>query len=176
MMKKNIFETLNYEQEYNKAEDYILWIKATENYKLSNIPHVLYKYRLHRNQTEHKSQQESANRARKVMLKKIACHLNKVEFNIFVKIALYQYIPISEFELVINKILTANKISKYLDQNELKKVIAMRYWAIVNQNSYQGLDVFYKFHFSPYKRLLCVSRLNYIHFFIKCLIHYPNKK
>lgn len=58
MIRKQVLNEKNfrYNPEYSKMEDYDLWIRISREYKLSNVPNVLLKYRTHSEQvTKNKS-------------------------------------------------------------------------------------------------------------------------
>ncbi|MBU3638548.1 glycosyltransferase [Polynucleobacter sp. AP-RePozz3-80-G7] len=56
MMRSNTLKKLGYDSNCEKAEDYDLWVRATQaGYKLTNVPKVLLKYRRHEAQITSKS-------------------------------------------------------------------------------------------------------------------------
>jgi len=62
LMTKKFTQTFSYLEEWNKAEDYDLWVRAIQaGYQISNVPQFLYKYRLHENQISTLSQSIQGN-------------------------------------------------------------------------------------------------------------------
>jgi glycosyltransferase involved in cell wall biosynthesis len=56
MMRTNVIKKLGYDSNCEKAEDYDLWVRATQaGYKLTNVPKVLLEYRRHEAQITSKS-------------------------------------------------------------------------------------------------------------------------
>jgi glycosyltransferase involved in cell wall biosynthesis len=52
MMRTSLLKELKYDENCEKAEDYDLWVRAAQaNWKMTNVPEVLLKYRIHAAQT-----------------------------------------------------------------------------------------------------------------------------
>jgi glycosyltransferase involved in cell wall biosynthesis len=52
MMRTSFLKELKYDESCEKAEDYDLWVRAVQsNWKMTNVPEVLLKYRIHAAQT-----------------------------------------------------------------------------------------------------------------------------
>lgn len=59
VMKKKVARDLGYLSEWDKVEDYDLWVRAVKNnYKMMNVQEVLLKYRVHNNQVSEKHSRE----------------------------------------------------------------------------------------------------------------------
>jgi hypothetical protein len=50
MARREVFDTFQYREGYNLAEDYDLFVRALPRFRLANIPEVLLRYRRHRQQ------------------------------------------------------------------------------------------------------------------------------
>lgn len=47
MARREVFETFAYREDYNLAEDYDLFVRAGQRFRLANVPEVLLRYRRH---------------------------------------------------------------------------------------------------------------------------------
>lgn len=47
MARREVFEAFTYREEYNLAEDYDLFVRASQRFRLANVPQVLLRYRRH---------------------------------------------------------------------------------------------------------------------------------
>ncbi|OAP71945.1 glycosyltransferase [Psychrobacter sp. SHUES1] len=69
MLKKGVFNNIQYKSEYKVAQDYQLWIDIINSgFRVGNLPEVLMKYRLHEEQASNTKlilQQETAKEIRK---------------------------------------------------------------------------------------------------------------
>lgn len=50
MARREVFEAFTYRDDYNLAEDYDLFVRAGQRYRLANVPEVLLRYRRHAQQ------------------------------------------------------------------------------------------------------------------------------
>ncbi len=126
MIKKAVFHQFLYEQEYKKAEDYALWVKAIDSFKFHNIPEVLLRYRIHNNQTNVIEQRVIAKEIRTIMLNKIDCHLNSQEFNLLNKISHCDELfptDLKATNFLIKKILQANALRNYFASHALYSIL-----------------------------------------------------
>lgn len=169
LIRKSFFDTYQYEDKYNKAEDYVLWTKAVRTHMFANIPTVLLKYRLHNNQTDSSIQTSQADLGRLIMLDNIGCNLSDTECVNFNKLATYQFISVKEMESLWGEISRSNSVSAFLESRLLENALIMRYWAVLNRNTEKGLPLFKEFSKSKLNSLKQVSILKKIEFFVKCL-------
>lgn len=88
IFRKSLLEKhdLSYNEEAEHAEDYDLWVRASELFDLANIPEVLLSYRVHKNQVsaENSSMQKAtADKTRKILLSKLALSFNDEQMKMF---------------------------------------------------------------------------------------------
>jgi len=92
MMRSNVFQKIKYQEVFNKAEDYALWVEAVDTFRFANLPEYLLKYRRHRSQTDQEIQTSAADTIRKIMFEKSFCADDAASINRINKIATHQYI------------------------------------------------------------------------------------
>ncbi len=172
IMKKALFDELEYEQKYEKAEDYALWIRASNKYRLSNINSVLLKYRIHTSQTQKNVQIKKANAIRAEQLSSFGDIIGPNEIDILNMLATYSYVLPIEIRAFRKKILLLNKNKIFFNDKLLKEEIGKRYWWMLNANTKLGLRVFFDYRMSPVNQDIRVTILEKLKFFLKCIIRY----
>lgn len=174
IIRKVIFNKFMYEQSYNKAEDYKLWVDISKKYKIVNIPFFLLRYRLHSSQTgavNNQYQLNITNKIRKEVLSDFGLIYEEQEFNTHVAISHYQIIDLFEAEKWLVKIITHNKRVNYFSHEFLIKIITRHWFYIVNQHTDKGLGIFIHYLFRsslPIKKSLISS----VKLFVKCFTQY----
>jgi glycosyltransferase involved in cell wall biosynthesis len=126
-----------YSKEYPHAEDYELWYRLSQNYKLANLNLVLYLYRIHEDQVTKKFDKvknESANNVRKSMLLKIMPDANEEEINfhlnVVANINLKSKLDLNKVLDWFEKLVQSNKKSNYMDDTALRQVLSEK-WALI---------------------------------------------
>jgi len=172
MMKRSIFDTYEYPDNFPKAEDYALWTKLVEYYKFSNIPICLLHYRLHSDQTGE-------------IYNSIQFNSSKMALNIFfsnVKIGTVQEIhcqmwqhkvvPLQDVEDWLISLKKINSKKKIFDEISLYNTLFNQWWIMNNlQPTFDLLSMFHFYKSSLYmpKKLSLILHLKFI---IKSLIFY----
>lgn len=174
--KRALFDRFKYSEEYEKAEDYFLWVQLINDKTLANIPHVLLNYRLHIKQTDKSTQSNITNKVRKVMLARVGCDLTDAELDLFFNISNFKYVPISSIGSIFSKILMANQKSQYISHKILERTLSNRFWMIVNKSTYKGMTIFFQSLYSPIRNYNPLSFQAYAKLFIKCLFRYSHEK
>jgi len=180
MMRKNLFKkfNLNYDQTLKYGEDYDLWMRASYNFPIRNIPKVLLFYRIHRNNTSQIFKKEmniSAYRVRIEILKRLGITQSKEEER------LHNYFFPEEGETVVDflakeerwliKILEANKKSSVYKTSSLNKVVHERWRVICGMNAKNGFFVYKKYKNSPLFKIGGLKRYwDGSKIFIKCFL------
>jgi glycosyltransferase involved in cell wall biosynthesis len=85
---------LRYSRAATHAEDYNLWVDASDHFRLANVPEVLFHYRFHAKQTSNVSaatQSQTADVVRRKLLKKLGVGFSDVEFRVHSKFASYSW-------------------------------------------------------------------------------------
>lgn len=133
---KNNFK---YDKSFVHAEDFALWVKASEKVKVSNYQQILLKYRIHQEQTpkKHKlSQENSSWKIRKYQLNKLKIKPNKKQKAIHQQLSCWsKELSFFDFWTVGNwlrLILISNLKTKYYDQKSLIKVVGERWAGIIS--------------------------------------------
>ncbi|WP_052746042.1 glycosyltransferase family 2 protein [Sulfurovum lithotrophicum] len=172
IFRSTVFEHINYEEAYNKAEDYALWVELSKEHTLHNLPLYLLQYRLHPGQTESTRQFEVANMVRKKMLNNLNCSLKTDQIKSFTNIVLGKAVEIDKMDDVFTVILEANNRTIFIDDKTLKIIIEEKFWHNLLINVKCNAKVFYK-NGSILKKY---SMRKYFKSFFKCIIGYKNDK
>lgn len=172
LIRAEIAKKYQYKNEHLFAEDYALWVELSEVTKFHNLPSYLLKYRLHQSQTDKQEQLRAASRVRKMMLANIGCNLDEQEFTIFERIARGLQSKIDEAGPLLNKILSSNLKSKYLEQKALEAIIGDKFWSILNNDKEYSLQKLAIFAKSPFRKYIALPAIYRFKFFTKCLINY----
>ena len=176
IMKKSIFKTNQYDEKYNKAQDYALWVNLLRTYTFHNIPICLLRYRLHEKQAEQDVQFNFANEIRDVVLKMLGCSFSNEQMRNYIDIASYKFVRVRECEEILRKILISNQKTKVVQQNKLESFLGKRFLENINLCRKYSLGMFYEYRKSVLKSYTEVNKLRDVKLFIKCLIGYSNAK
>lgn len=139
MIRKSVFDKyeLSYDQAYEYAEDYALWVEMAKHSQLANIPKVLLKYRQHSTQVSkaRKQAQTKANEKIKLsLLKNLLKSYTQSEADIHLKsVSWYKGADGETLSLVrswYQKLLIANQASKIYSSKIFKGELADRWVAI----------------------------------------------
>lgn len=177
IIRKSFFDKAVYSLEYQKAEDYYLWVENSNESKYANIPEVLLYYRLHEFQTGQVSydmQLKLSNDIRKKFLKTFGMEMSIEEYDIHEKISRGLYVDMYKAELWLHKLYLQNESNKLFDEEALKTYLDAKWWLIVNNSTFLGIKTFLnhpksKLNFYP------KSIIKNTKFLIKCLIRYKMK-
>ncbi len=181
LMKKSFFENILYDETYNKAEDYALWLSTIDTKKFVNIPIVLYQYRLHEEMTNivaRDKQIKAADRVRQSMFSKLKLIPTKNEWRLH-KALVDRKLDINDFLALIvwiEKIVDANNRTGYFDEEGLILSIREYLWQLHSQNTWLGLVVFRHYFMLAKKYRKKMGPKKTIRFFVKCMLHYKYKK
>lgn len=168
MIRKSFFDTFLYEEEYNKAEDYALWMKSCDTHKFHNLPDELLRYRFHPNQTVSDIQIQVAGKIRQELLRRV--FLNEIHqplLDTFEQIIRNDNISPDEAEVCLWEILEANKSSHYFNQQMLTKELAMLLWAFIKNKKKTKLLYNYFKNSALLKKIKLPMRIR-LKFFLRC--------
>lgn len=112
--KSVIDEGFLYDNEFDKVEDYYLWIKISEKYKLCSLKDVLVKYRIHENQITQNYSDEYKHKFYKV--KKYQLDKMNVDYTDDEIFAYFSYC-INEFDVNIHFVDFCNLLNKIFVNN-----------------------------------------------------------
>ncbi len=147
--KEELGDYLYYSKDYPHAEDYELWFRLSERFKLANLDSAQYLYRIHSEQVTSKFDKikiESANKVRKSLLLKILPDANEDEIEFHLKIASNLYSKSNlDFGMVriwFDKLLTSNKKTNYFNDKAFKKVLTEKWVEICIAN--RNIPIWFK--------------------------------
>ncbi len=142
-MKKFRSLNLNYDINAIHAEDYNLWVKASDYFNLGNVPEVLLLYRVHRQQTcqaQSKRQEQTTAAVRKKMLGKMGIVVSDDELELHSEISNYSWKKSHSF---------------YIDSKrwfkKLEEMVDPRYKKAVKRECSQRLIQLHQYVFGRYR-------------------------
>ena len=164
IIRTDIFksEKFYYDKYFIHSEDYELWTRVINKYKVTNINEVILKYRTHQNQISQKysrEQCEGVRECQKNQLFRIGINSTDEQLDLHNSLAQLDFINNKDYLLNIEKwlleIIDKNSISKFYDEGSLKIVVS-KWW-----NNVAGSLINKK---APVKLDILKSRLTYINF------------
>lgn len=145
MARKELFEEykFRYDESFRQAQDYELIARVTRKFRIGICPHVLLKYRTHKEQVSVKatgSQFVNADRVRSFLLGELDIRLTNDENTFYHKLVLEQHTEdVQDFAKVrtlLEKIMEQNRKKKIYQQEKLEKTMreALCIWVIRNKS------------------------------------------
>lgn len=188
MFRKQIFIThkLQYNSEFEPAEDYNLWTKVISFGEIANIPEVLLQYRIHNSQVSQKRsllQKHKANLCIQTMLYKPLEEITKEDIAISDLALQTKILPTTNtLYQVINwfeQLIAANKKNTFYKKSEFNVFISLKKTNLIR------LFFLFRYSYNP-KILFCFLLLSpknrqslffaeQIKLFIKCIIFWRSK-
>ena len=175
LAKREFYEDIKYENEYNRAQDYALWVRGFRKYRYANIPEVLYLYRRYDKENKESQKAEMAIKVKELMLSYMGDIFDREDAVVLSEIADYRYIDIDRIADTYNKIITRNQKLKIFDDKLLRDELSKRLWWMLNSNTDRGVKLFMEYNKSPLSKLVKVSTVQKYKFFIKSLIGYSKR-
>ncbi|SHG24183.1 glycosyltransferase family 2 protein [Dysgonomonas macrotermitis] len=178
MIRKEVLEENQFDQNYLHAEDYDLWCRIARKHIVGNIPQFLLMYRWHdRNVSVLNSQRQNEAKEKIIRRELEFIGLNPDEKEIFLhKVSFSQFdskekevkssfSDFGELNKWFSKIIEANKKSKRYDENALIAFLWSR-WIVVciAQKKYRKI---YKPRFAPFKISIWIETFRQIVFLSK---------
>lgn len=155
MAKREVFESFDYREGYNLAEDYDLYIRALARFRVANVPAILLRYRRHK---------EQATCARRTKMEEVTCRIrlqalaaqgieaSPEEQRIHNLIRAPQSIcSMEDFERIEAWLL---KLIGRLDQAEARRTIASQWTRAAVRAAPLGWAMWQKYRASPLRKLL----------------------
>ena len=177
LMKKNIFEAHKYPENFQKAQDYALWIKLIKNYKFANLPEPLLKYRIHKNQISTKQN----TRQKEFALNALSDYYQIIGFNTspkFLKISTYLFLghilPLSDTESWMKQLIDLNARTHFFEEHSLEKSLFSIWKAQVFAQTSYDMKTWIKFYTSPVYMPKQLTILMHLKFIFKCIIKHKN--
>lgn len=177
LIRSNVLQNNYFDSEYKHAEDYELWCRISNSYKIANIPHYLLSYRWHSTNvsvTNAKVQEDIKNKIIRRELHNIGLdpsekelHLHKVTFLQFdskSKKSTDVFDDYTQLDSWFQKIIDANKNKQRYDESSLLAFLWSRWIVLcISQKKYSKI---LKPKFVPYKLSVLKKTLKLI-FFLK---------
>lgn len=127
MIRKSFLDKYNikYDRRLKKAEDYKMWVQLSERGGVTNIHENLFRYRAHDKQTSSVLRTKDVSEYDWIVMKeqfdKVGILWTDSEEILLKKDYTSDEVPAYEYWLLLNKMLEANKKSKYYDQGKFEK-------------------------------------------------------
>lgn len=177
-IRKKTLMDMPYRQDYIYAEDYDLWTRIAEKWKVWNLPKILVRYRVHTAGVTKTKPDFSKNAAIKVqrrLLKNLGITPTEEEIIIHRTNFTYKGENFKKFiekRLAwLEKIISANINAKQYDIKIFNHVVGKMWLSCLSANTNYGFWVWKKFWSSPLSKEIKISDWKKIaKFFIKCLI------
>ena len=176
MIKKEVFEQFKYMNQYNKAEDYALWVMAIDSYKFANVPKILLLYRIHQNQTNKLIQLEIANKIRLLMLNRYFTNLTENDNEIFIKFSNNKKLNFEHLVKLIEKLIKFNTKTNKLQEDIFYSILAKRILTLLSINSKNCFADFFKLNNSTLNKKLKISLYSFLKQLYKCVVGFYNGK
>jgi glycosyltransferase involved in cell wall biosynthesis len=166
-----IVGSLFYDQNYQRSQDFCLWVKLSRKFKLINISRILLHHRIHPSSvgTVHKTNQaELADKIRKSQLKELGLEVPDAVFkfhcNICRKNIKYSKRSFSKAISWFDILLNANKTKGLFDHTSFTKELVLQWWSLCRASKRLNPYVFLLF----YRSELCKAiRSNFfVHFIL----------
>lgn len=157
MMRREIFSkfNLNYRAEFNPADDYDLWERASAFTKIANMPNVLLLYRVHEKNitsTKNEERKAGASEVRLRQIKKLGLEPTIEEMTMHNGEHLENISPpirLNNVEKWLLKIRVANMSAQLYETNAMEAVLASRWYAAAYNERSGALKTWKIFYGSP---------------------------
>lgn len=179
IMRREWLERLGnvYNSNFNYAQDYELWVRASEFTRIANIGEILLKYRLHPNQIgqERKDEQNTAaDSVRLLQIRNLGIMPTTDEETIHNSISQWRFEPSRDFvertELWFCRLLDANRSSSVYPEPFFSSLLYERWFEVCDFATELGPWLLKKFCLSPLKPVCDLPWNRCSRFFINCLL------
>jgi glycosyltransferase involved in cell wall biosynthesis len=139
---------LRYSMDYPHAEDYEFWLQMARVSKLSNLPKVLFKYRIHQESISKKEATTQHNLSldiRRMFFLEVGVKATDEELDLLRKMC-YRCndLRLSELKVVgrmLRSLIDANQRSRYMDQQHLANVLGNAWFNLCTNHAHLGSEV-----------------------------------
>jgi Glycosyl transferase family 2 len=183
IMRRMLFTQLGlaYDPAYRYAQDYDLWVRAAEHVALANIPRILLRYRMHRQQAgqrEREAQDQAAGRVRQFQLRRLGVQPTVAESATHEAISTSRFQPGQAFILAaeawLRRLSAANQRTGMYPAPAFVRVLAERWYVVCRLSTALGPWAWWSFWRSPLSRGARVSPPRLVKFGLKCLLRSPS--
>lgn len=150
MLRKACLPAPCYREGYEQVEDYDLWIRLANSYKVANLPQTLVKYRHHQSSISNAKATVHTDRIKKVLanqLQNIGITPTATELDLHYRIGILQteksMEALNEAEKWLMKVRSANSTSGYYSTAHFNTIVAQK-WYEVCKSSRLGLQAYKK--------------------------------
>ena len=182
IIRKSVLKNhhLCYEESAGHAQDYRLWYRISPFCDFVNIPHKLYKYRLHKSQLNKNKQNDqylSSNETRRMILKDfLGREVSQKEQTIHAEISIAQHgsslSEVNEAENWLKFLMNHNKLDRKYKKKSLIRVL-QKIWILLCMNSsHLGIKLLIKYFSSIFWKFSFKNLCREIKLFLKCMIKY----
>lgn len=131
MMRRSIIETehYRYDNAFDKVEDYELWTRLMLKHDIDNIPSLLLRYRIHKNQVTKNYTKEHKDRAAKVrrnLMRSLGVEATDGELKAYTDFCLHEIDynnQLSELIAIFNKIIRINEEIQFFNDKLLRRYL-----------------------------------------------------
>lgn len=178
MFRKNVFKSLDYRSEYPPAEDYDLWVRISENYKLWNIQKILLYYRVHDaniSSLKLKKRHRAERNILQYQLRLLPIVFSEEELSIHHSLSIhgkpFSKTAIQKVAQWLTRLDETNAISHHYHTQYFKEVLAEEWYNACKQHGIQnGFWIIITFYSSKRLKYLRIGISRHIKFIIKAII------
>ncbi|MDH4185749.1 MAG: glycosyltransferase [Nitrospira sp.] len=158
MIRRDLFASagLVYDTAMLHAEDYDLWVRASQHTQLANVPEVLVRYRLHQQQVVRRheaTKRDTARRIRRCQIERLGIAPTADEESLHEAISGWVFADSREFVTAAHawllKLTDANATKGVYPHAPFQHTVADRWWAICSASTHLGLWIFAALRRSP---------------------------
>ncbi len=167
---------LKYNPKFCQAQDYDLWIRCSNYFKLSNLAEPLVLYRLHNKQIGYvysENQEVAANNIREYQLLKLGADMNeeslKLHNNISIGNLLLNEHFLNDADHWLRYLYELNSKYKIYKNSILTNVLEYYWFSTCYPFSFLGIWTWIKYIKSPLRKVNILSK-NFLKFTFKCLL------
>jgi glycosyltransferase involved in cell wall biosynthesis len=179
IMRRDMLKKLGllYNPSFRRAQDFELWVRASEYTALANIGEVLLRYRLHHQQVGKLHNEEQitfAGKVRLVQLHNLGITPTAEEYNIHQSISQWRFKTdrafVGKTEKWLCKLINANVGAKVYPEPAFSAVLCERWFEVCDALTELGPWTLKKFMLSPLSRKVKFSWRRCVSFFLNCLL------
>ena len=179
MFRRNLIlnHHLFYDEQAVHAEDYDLWVRASQHTRFANVPTILLRYRIHPRQIGRRYELETEESSRSIRLSQLArLGLNPApdEALLHHHLSRWQFEPSTTFlsatRAWFDKLMNANRLRKVYPEDELVMVLGRRWSEVCSSATHKGVRTMLEFWRTPHLASAAWSPIQHLKFVVKCLI------
>lgn len=176
IVRKEVLEKndILFSPDFIHGEDYEMWIRLSPHTRFANIPEVLLQYRLHENSVSASNQsvqQEKTYNVIRLAFKKAGMQISNEEITLFRQVIYAQFKAdkhfITEAERLLSQLVKANEQTKFLPEDELRRVVAEKWFHLCYNTTQLGAWVRRRYRDSKLPKPENPGLLTRLKFFVK---------